>query len=95
MAISSGADDLDAIDRRIARLEKAAGTRLSHLLADGLDPAVAAHAARGLNDQLAAAKAHRAQVVASEGANVEASRVVLGFLGGLAPWFGWPAGHAA
>lgn len=71
-AIASGADDLGAIDRHIARLEKAAGARLSHLLADGLDTAVAAHAAKGLTDQLAAAKAHRAQVVAWQGANVEA-----------------------
>ncbi len=70
--INSGAADIAAIDRRINRLEKAAGAKLSKLLADGLDPAIAAHAAQSLTDQLAAAKAHRAQVITWQGANLEA-----------------------
>jgi site-specific DNA recombinase len=69
--IAAGADDLTAIDRRIGRLEKAAGEQLARLLADGLDPAVAAHAARGLTDEIAAARRHRHQVAAWQAANAD------------------------
>jgi site-specific DNA recombinase len=70
-ALATSADDLAAMDRRIARLEKAAGERLSRLLADGLDPAVASHTAKGLTDELIAARKHRQQMAAWLTTNAE------------------------
>lgn len=68
-AAAGNDEDLAAIDRRITRLEKAAGEKLSRLLADGLDPAIAAHTAKGLGEELDAARNHRQQVAAWQATN--------------------------
>jgi site-specific DNA recombinase len=70
-AVTTSDEDLTAIDRRIHRLERAAGEKLSQLLANGLDPAIAGHAASGLTDQLAAARRHRQQVAVWQAANAD------------------------
>jgi DNA invertase Pin-like site-specific DNA recombinase len=51
--------DLAALDRRIARLERAAGEQLAKALAAGADPKVAAMAATHLNAELAEAREGR------------------------------------
>lgn len=51
--------DLAALDRRIARLERAAGERLAQALAAGVDPRVAATAGAHLNDELMEARERR------------------------------------
>lgn len=63
-AAAHDAGKLAALDRRIAALERAAGDKLSRLLAEGLDPMVAAEAAKELTDRLTAARARREQVAA-------------------------------
>jgi len=56
--------DLAALDRKIARLERAAGERLAQALAAGVDPKVAVAAQASLQDELAAAREQRKQVAA-------------------------------
>ncbi len=70
-ATDVGTEDLAAIDRRVARLERAAGEQLSKMLASGLDAAVAQHATKALTDDLTAARAHRDRVAAWQVANAE------------------------
>ncbi|HET6875405.1 MAG TPA: recombinase family protein [Acidimicrobiales bacterium] len=60
----AGSDDLAAIDRRIKRLEKAAGDRLARMLADGLDSAIADQVAKQLSVELDQARRHREKVAA-------------------------------
>jgi hypothetical protein len=60
---SASDDDLAALDRKIARLENAAGNQLSRLLADGLDPVIAAHATGNLTEQLALTRTRRQRLV--------------------------------
>ncbi len=68
----TGSDnDLAALDRKITRLENAAGDRISRLLADGLDPAVAANAARNLTEQLAVTRTRRQRVVEWQAKNAD------------------------
>jgi site-specific DNA recombinase len=69
--VAANQDDLTTIDRRISRLEKAAGEQLSRLLVDGLDPAVASHTAQSLSSELAILRRRRAQVAAWQTANAE------------------------
>jgi site-specific DNA recombinase len=64
-------DDLAALDRKIARLEKAGGDQISRLLRDGLDPAIAAHATRNLTDQLTAARTRRQRLVNWQATNAD------------------------
>lgn len=70
-ATDAGRYDLAAIDRRVARLERAAGEQLSRLLASGLDALVAQHATKALTEDLAAARAHRDRVATWQVANAE------------------------
>ena len=56
--------DLAALDRKIARLERAAGESLAKALAAGTDPAVAAAAGLALNGELAAAREQRKTLAA-------------------------------
>jgi DNA invertase Pin-like site-specific DNA recombinase len=58
------ADDLAVLDRRIARLERAAATALADALAQGLDMTVAAGAVKNLQSRLDDARAQRSQVAA-------------------------------
>jgi len=70
-ATDTGREDLAAIDRRVARLERATGEQLSKLLASGLDAAVAQHATKALTEDLAIARAHRDRVATWQVANAE------------------------
>lgn len=56
--------DLAALDRKIARLERAAGESLAKALAAGTDPAVAVMAGAALNAELAAAREQRKTLAA-------------------------------
>ncbi len=58
------AEDLTALDHKIARLEKAAGEKLSKALAAGVDPKIAVAAGKDLADQIQEARAQRAKVAA-------------------------------
>lgn len=64
-------EDLATIDRRIARLEKAAGEQLSRLLVQGIDPAVISHAANDLQQELAAVRRRRTQIAAWQAVNAD------------------------
>ncbi len=64
-------EDLAAIDRRIARLERGAGEQVAKLLAAGMDPAVAQHAVAALTSDLESLRAQRAKVAAWSVANAE------------------------
>lgn len=64
-------EDLAAIDRRIARLAKAAGSEVAKLLGAGLDPMVAGHALASLHEDLATARAQRERVVAWQATNAQ------------------------
>ncbi|MCU4183878.1 recombinase family protein [Acidiferrimicrobium sp. IK] len=57
-------DDVAALDRRIARLEKAASTALADALAQGIDMAVAAGAVKAIQTGLTEARDRRQQVAA-------------------------------
>ena len=69
--VDGSGEDLSAIDRRITKLEKAAGEKLSRMLADGLDPAIAGETAKQLGEQLEATRRHRKQVAAWQAANTD------------------------
>jgi DNA invertase Pin-like site-specific DNA recombinase len=64
-------DDLAALDRKIGRLETAAGDQISRLLADGLDPVIATHAVRNLTEQLAVARTRRQRLVEWQAVNAD------------------------
>ena len=64
-------DSLAALDRKIARLENAAGNQLSRLLGDGLDPVIAALATRNLTEQLALARTRRQRLVEWQATNAD------------------------
>lgn len=64
-------EDLAAMDRRIARLERAAGEQVAKLLAAGMDPAVAQHAVAALTCDLESVRAQRVKVAAWSVANAE------------------------
>jgi site-specific DNA recombinase len=70
-AQSSNEDDLAAVDRKISRLERAAGERLSRLLADGVDPVVVAHASRTLTKELTVTRARRQRLLGWQATNLE------------------------
>ena len=55
-------EDLAAVERRVKRLERAAGDSLARALAAGVDPLVASQAAASLAVELAAARTQRDQV---------------------------------
>lgn len=57
-----GGDDLAALDRRIAKLERAAGEDLARMLRSGVDPVVAQHAEAILGGELAGLREHRRKV---------------------------------
>jgi len=61
-AEAAGTEDIAAIDRRIARLETAAGERLAQALAAGVDPRVAATASAAFSGQLDQLRRQRAMV---------------------------------
>jgi hypothetical protein len=63
--------DLAAIERRIARLERASGEQLAKALAAGVDPVVAQHAAEALHRELDDAKRNRSRLIAWQAANAE------------------------
>jgi site-specific DNA recombinase len=66
-----GGEDLAALDRRIGRLERAAGEKVAKLLADGLDPVVAQHAASALTADLTGLRDHRSKVASWARANAD------------------------
>jgi site-specific DNA recombinase len=68
---ASNDNDVAVLDGKIGRLERAAGDQISRLLADGLDPVIAARAARNLTEQLAAARARRQRLVEWQAVNAE------------------------
>jgi hypothetical protein len=63
-AAEVGEADLATIDRKIARLERAAGERLAAALAAGADPKVAAAAAGSLQAEIGAARRQRKTLTA-------------------------------
>ena len=67
----SNDDDLAALDRKIGRLEQAAGDQISRLLSNGLDPGIAAHAARNLTEQLAVSRTRRQRLVEWQAKNAD------------------------
>lgn len=69
--VAANNEDLTVLDRRIARLEKAAGEQLSRLLVEGVDPAVISHAAKDLDHELASARRRRHQVASWQAANAD------------------------
>ena len=66
-----GGDDLAALNRRIAKLERAAGEQVAKLLADGMDPVVAQHASSALTAELGGLREHRLKVTAWARANAD------------------------
>ena len=70
-SVENSGEDLSAIDRRIVRLEKAAGAKLSRMLAEGLDPAIAGEVAKQLSEELEATRRHRKQIAAWQVANTD------------------------
>lgn len=76
-------DDLAALDRKIARLERAAGEQLAKALAAGADPKVAAIAAVSLNEEIEAGRERR-KALAAWAANVAQRRSRADVLAGIA-----------
>ena len=66
-----GGEDLAALDRRIAKVERAAGEKIAKLLAGGMDPVVAQHASSALTADSAGLRDHREKVVAWARANAD------------------------
>lgn len=62
-AVASAAD-VAALDRKIARLERALGRGLADLLAKGVDPVAATHAQAQLSEELAVTRTRRATAAA-------------------------------
>lgn len=69
-------EELAAIERRVKRLEKAAGDSLAKALAAGVDPKIASHAAASLSAELMTARARRDQVASWVAANTTSARRV-------------------
>lgn len=67
-------EELAAIERRVKRLEKAAGDSLAKALAAGVDPKIPSHAAANLSAELVAARARRDQVAAWVAVNTMSAR---------------------
>lgn len=68
---AAGSEDLAALDRRIARLERAAGQQVAQLLASGMDPTVAQHAVAALTADLDGLRNHRGKLIAWASANAD------------------------
>lgn len=66
-----GAEDLAGLDRKIERLEHAAGEQIAKLLAAGIDPAVAQNAIASLQSDLKVLRDRRATVAAWAAVNAE------------------------
>ncbi|MGI8751808.1 MAG: recombinase family protein [Acidimicrobiales bacterium] len=58
-----GSEDLAALDRRIARLERLAGEELAKALRAGVDPVVAQYASSSLHEELGGLREHRRKLV--------------------------------
>lgn len=55
--------DIGALDRKIRRVERAAGTQVAELLSRGTDPAIVTHATAKLEDELRMLREHRARLL--------------------------------
>ncbi len=77
--LPTGADpdaDIRVLDRKIRRIERAAGTQIAELLARGTDPAIITHATAKLEDELRALREHRARLVQWAAMRVESAQQV-------------------
>jgi len=81
--VEVGDDDLAVLDRKIARLEKAAGEQLAKALAAGADPNVAAMASASLTEQIEETRQQR-KLVASWAADAADRRSRVEILSDLA-----------
>jgi site-specific DNA recombinase len=70
-SLTLGSENLTTLDRRIARLAKAAGEQLAAMLAKGLDPAIAQQAMTSLGEDLAATRSARDRLAAWQQSNAQ------------------------